>query len=70
MPKSEENTAGTPPNSHIKANGLMVNGEGKEVQANATLRMGYTRIEPIPGRPLAFVASCNVIQRQRTEWGE
>ena len=48
----------------------MVNGEGKEVQANATLRMGYTRIEPIPGRPLAFVASCNVIQRQRTEWGE
>ena len=41
-----------------------------EVQANATLRMGYTRIEPIPGRPLAFVASCNVIQRQRTEWGE
>ena len=28
MPKSEENTAGTPPNSHIKANGLMVNGEG------------------------------------------
>ena len=30
----------------------------------------YTRIEPIPGRPLAFVASCNVIQRQGAEWGE
>ena len=36
----------------------------------ATPRMGYTRIEHIPGRPLAFVASLNEIQRQGAEWGE
>ena len=36
----------------------------------ATLRMGYTHIEHIPGRPLAFVALRNMIQRQGAECGE
>ena len=30
----------------------------------------YTRIERVPGRPAAFVASRSVLQRRRTERGE
>jgi hypothetical protein len=32
-------------------------GSSPKVNSNATLRMCYTRIERIPGRPLAFVVN-------------